>query len=158
MNLGVLQQLGTPDQIFNHPVNEFVAGFVGDPPMNFIDGQYIEDGGKPYFRHDAFKLELPEKAAVEIREKCPHGSLRIGIRPSYFDLHQEKPDISSIPAEVFISEPLGEILIIDFLLEKKIIKVATSPDVRANMGETMWLSFDFVKAHLFDAESGVSII
>jgi len=158
LNLGVLQQLDSPDQIFNHPVNEFVAGFVGDPPINFIDGQYIEDGGKPYFQHDAFKLELPENTAIEIREKCPHGSLRIGIRPSYFNLHQEKPGLSSIPAEVFISEPLGEVLIIDFLLEKKILKVATSPGVKANMGETMWLSFNFDKAHIFDAESGVSIV
>jgi multiple sugar transport system ATP-binding protein len=62
-----------------------------------------------------------------------------------------------MPAEVFISEPLGEVLVIDFLLEKKIIKVATSPDVKANMGETMWLSFDLSKVHLFDAQSGATI-
>ncbi len=157
MNFGVLQQLDTPDQIFNNPVNEFVAGFVGDPPINFIDGQYIEDGGKPYFRNDAFKIELPEKTAAVIREKCPHGSLHMGIRPSHFHLHQEKPDLPSMPVKVYISEPLGEMLIIDFLLEKKIIKVVTSPDVRVNMGETMWLSFDFDKVHIFDAQTGAAV-
>ena len=46
MNLGVLQQLGTPDEIFNEPVNEFVAGFIGDPPINFINGSLIEDSGR----------------------------------------------------------------------------------------------------------------
>jgi multiple sugar transport system ATP-binding protein len=157
MNLGVLQQLGTPDQIFNHPVNEFVAGFVGDPPINFIDGEYIEEGGKPFFQNSVFKMALPEETAAKIRGKCPHGSLYLGIRPSYFDLHQEKPDLPSFPAEVFISEPLGEVLIIDFMLEKKIIKAATSPDTRAKMGETMWLSFDFNKVHFFDAQSGATI-
>ena len=157
MNLGVLQQLGTPDQIFNHPVNKFVAGFVGDPPMNFIDGQYIEEGGKPFFQNNVFKMALPEKTAAKIREKCPHGSLHLGIRPSYFDLHQEKPDLPSMPAEVYISEPLGEMLIIDFLLEKKIIKVVTSPEVSVNMGEAMWLSFDFDKVHIFDAQTGAAV-
>ena len=46
MNFGVLQQLGTPDEIFNEPVNEFVAGFIGDPPINFINGSLIEDSGR----------------------------------------------------------------------------------------------------------------
>jgi len=157
MNSGVLQQLGTPDQVFNKPVNEFVAGFVGDPPINFIYGQYTEDGGKPYFQNDVFKIEIPEETAAVIREQCPHGSLHMGIRPSYFKLHHERPDLPSMPAEVFISEPLGEVLVIDFLLEKKIIKVVTSPDVKANMGETMWLSFDFNRVHFFDAQSGAII-
>jgi ABC-type sugar transport system ATPase subunit len=157
MNSGVLQQLGTPDQIFNHPLNEFVAGFVGDPPINFIDAQFIKDNGKPYICNDIFKIELPENTAARVMEKCSHGSLHIGIRPSHFDLHQEKPDLPSIPAEVYISEPLGEVLIIDFLLEKKIIKVVTSPDVRVNIGEIMWLSFDFDKVYIFDAQTETAI-
>ena len=157
MNSGVLQQLGTPDQVFNKPVNEFVAGFVGDPPINFIDGQCTEENGKLYFQNAVLKIELPEKTASKIREKCPHGSLHMGIRPSYFNLHHERPDLPSMPAEVFISEPLGEVLVIDFLLEKKIIKVTTSPDVKANMGETMWLSFDFNRVHFFNAQSGATI-
>ncbi|MBW1734757.1 MAG: ABC transporter ATP-binding protein [Deltaproteobacteria bacterium] len=157
MNLGVLQQLGTPDQIFNHPVNEFVAGFVGDPPINFIEGNYVEEGDTAFFQNNDFKMDLPEERAAAIREQCPHGSLHLGIRPSYFDLHHEKPDLPSFPAEVFISEPLGEVMIIDFMLGKKIIKAATSPDMRADMGETMWLSFDFSKAHLFDAKTGNAV-
>ena len=63
-----------------------------------------------------------------------------------------------MPAEVYISEPLGEMLIIDFLLEEKIIKVSTSPDVRVDIGEKMWLSFDFDKVHLFDARSGDTVV
>jgi len=157
MNQGVLQQLDTPEEIFHNPVNEFVAGFVGDPPINLISGHYIEEGGKPYFRNDILQIELPEKTAAGIREKCPHGSLHLGIRPTHFNPRQEKPDLPAIPAEVFISEPLGEVVIISFLLEKKIIKVVTSPNVRANMGETMWLAFDFDNVHFFDAQNGVSI-
>lgn len=158
MKSGVVQQLDTPDQIFNHPVNEFVAGFVGEPPMNFIDAQYIEDGGKPYFQNDVLKLELPEKMGAKIRRKCLNGSLRMGIRPSYFDLHQEKPNLPSMPVEVYISEPLGEMLIIDFLLGKEFIKAVTTPEVRVNMGETMWLSFDFDKVHIFDTQTGAAVV
>lgn len=157
MNLGVLQQLGTPEQIFQHPVNEFVASFVGDPPINLISGQYIEDGGKPYFRNNIIQIELPGKIASRIREKCPHGALKLGIRPSHFVPLKEKPDRLAIPAEVFIFEPLGEVMIISYLLEKQIIKVLTSPDMRASIGETMWLTFDFDNVYFFDAENGMSI-
>ena len=157
MNFGLLQQLDTPDQVFNHPVNEFVAGFVGDPPINFIDAQFVEEGGNAYVRNAVFKIALPEKKAACIRENCAHGSLHMGIRPTYFNLHDEKPDYPAMPAEVYISEPLGDVVIIDFLLSNKIIKVAASPDTKAEMGETMWLSFDFEKVHIFDAKSGATI-
>lgn len=157
MNFGVLQQLDTPDQVFNHPVNEFVAGFVGDPPINLIDGQYTEEGGMSYFRNDILKIELPKETAAGIREECPHGSLHLGIRPFHFNINQEKPNLPSMPVEVFISEPLGDMVIISFLLKKKIIKVVTSPEVSANIGEKMWLSFDFKHVHFFDAKSEISI-
>ncbi len=157
MKFGVLQQLGTPDEIFNHPANEFVAGFVGDPPINFVEGHVVEDGGKPYLVNDVFKLEIPQQRAASIRERCPHGELHMGIRPSHFSLFHEKPEKPAIPAEVYISEPLGEVLIIDCRLGKKIIKVVTSPDTKTTIGETLWLAFDFDKVHLFDAKSGVCI-
>jgi ABC-type sugar transport system ATPase subunit len=56
--------------------------------------------------------------------------------------------------EVYVSEPLGEILIIDLTLGKKRIKVATSPDFDINIGEKLWVTFTFDKTHIFDAETG----
>lgn len=95
--------------------------------------------------------------ASRIMEECSHGSLRLGVRPTHFSIHHEEPELPSLPAEVYVSEPLGEVQIIDFSLGRKIIKVATDPDFRVDMGEQVWLSFNFEKTHIFDAQTGVTI-
>ena len=157
MNLGVLQQLGTPDEIFNEPVNEFVAGFIGDPPINFINGNLIEDNGRIYIRNEEFSFELPDEKASVLKKISSYGSVRLGIRPTHFKVHNEKTDQICIPAEVYISEPLGEIQIIDLSFKAEKIKVVTSPDVKVDIGEKVWLTFALEKAHIFDVETGMKI-
>jgi len=157
MNLGLLQQLGTPDEIFNYPVNEFVAGFIGDPPINFISGRLAEDEGKTYIRNAEFSFEIPQEKASMLKEKSSDGSVRLGIRPTHFNVHREKTDQIGIPAEVYISEPLGEVQIIDLTFRDQKIKVVTSPDVKVSIGEKVWLSFALDKAHVFDAKTGMKI-
>jgi len=157
MNFGVLQQLGTPDEIFNEPVNEFVAGFIGDPPINFINGNLIEDNGRIYIRNEEFSFELPDEKASVLKKISSYGSVRLGIRPTHFKVHNEKTDQIGIPAEVYISEPLGEIQIIDLSFKAEKIKVVTSPDVKVDIGEKVWLTFALEKAHIFDVETGMKI-
>jgi len=157
INRGKLQQLGTPDDIFNNPVNEFVAGFIGDPPINYIDGHLVEEAGKFLIRNDEFSFEIPQKKAAALMEKASGQSIRLGIRPTHFNIHSEKTDEFSIPAEVYIGEPLGEVKIIDLSFGSKRIKVVTSPDLKVNIGENVWLSFSLDKSHIFDAKTGMKI-
>ncbi|OGP58627.1 MAG: sugar ABC transporter ATP-binding protein [Deltaproteobacteria bacterium RBG_13_49_15] len=157
MNDGVLQQLGTPGEIFNDPVNEFVAGFIGDPPINFIDGQLVSEGGKMYIRNDEFSFEIPQQRVSVLTETPSVVFVRLGIRPTHFSIHNKQADQMGIPAEVYISEPLGEVQIIDLSFRDKIIKVVTSPDIKTEIGEKVWLSFDFDKANIFNKETGMKI-
>ena len=157
MNLGKLQQLGTPDEIFNNPINEFVAGFIGDPPINYIDGHLAEEHGKIFIRNDAFTFELPRDQAAALMKNASGQSIRLGIRPTHFEIHSKKVGEFSIPAEVYIGEPLGEVQIIDLTFESQRLKVVTSPDVKVTIGEKVWLSFSLDKSHVFDPETGMKI-
>ncbi|MEW5721926.1 MAG: ABC transporter ATP-binding protein [Thermodesulfobacteriota bacterium] len=157
MNLGYLQQLGTPGEIFNNPVNEFVAGFIGDPPINFVECRFTERGGKSYLENGEFSLELPEPKAAQIKKQAKGAALKIGVRPTHFTLHYEKPEKVSLPAEVYISEPLGEVQIIDLTFRKQILKLVTGPDIKVSIGQSVWLSFNLDRAHIFDQETGMKI-
>ena len=81
----------------------------------------------------------------------------MGIRPTHFEIRPKKTDELSIPTEVYISEPLGEVQIIDLIFGTQRIKVVTSPDIKVTIGENVWLSFSLGKSHIFDAETGQKI-
>ena len=157
INFGKLQQFGTPDEIFNNPVNEFVASFIGDPPINFIEGHFMEEKGKIFIRNDKFDFELPQEKAAALMKNASSQSIRLGIRPTHFELLPKKAGEFCIPAEVYISEPLGEVQIIDLSFGSQRLKVVTSPDVKVTIGENVWLSFSLDKTHFFDPETGWKI-
>lgn len=157
MRFGVLQQFGTSHEVFNEPANEFVAGFVGDPPMNFMDGSLVQEGGRSYIKGDGFSFEIPDEKSSIIKKEVSSGSIRLGIRPSHFEVLREKTEQRCFPVEVYVSEPLGEIQIIDFIFGGEKIKVVTNPDEKLAIGEKAWLKFDWDKALIFDAETGSRI-
>ena len=157
MNLGLLQQLGTPSDIFNNPINEFVAGFIGDPPINFVGCRLVEEGGKTILRDGDFAIDLSPEKADTVKKQAKGAELKLGIRPTHFSLHREQPAGPSLPAEVYISEPLGEVQIIDLSFRGQIIKMVTDPEVRVSIGESVWLSFDMERTHVFDQATGLKI-
>ena len=157
MNHGLLQQLGMPGEVFNNPVNEFVAGFIGDPPINFIACRFTTENGKNFVRAGDFTAWLPPAKAALMQERAKGAEMKLGIRPTHFTLHRERPDQPSLPAEVYISEPLGEVQIIDLSFHGQIIKMVTGTDIKVNIGESVWLSFDMERAHIFDQATGLKI-
>src|SRR5208282_439996 len=68
MNCGVLQQFGTPDEIYHNPSNIFVAGFIGDPPMNLIECSIVQDNGNLYLQQERFKLTLPTERQTLLKK------------------------------------------------------------------------------------------
>jgi multiple sugar transport system ATP-binding protein len=157
MNRGMLQQLGVPGEIFNNPVNEFVAGFIGDPPINFIACRFTSQNGATLVQAGEFTAALPPGKAALIQERAKGAEMKLGIRPTHFALHHERPAQPSLPAEVYISEPLGEVQIIDLSFRGQIIKMVTGTDIKVNIGESVWLSFDMDRAHIFDQATGLKI-
>jgi len=155
LSQGVLQQLATPDELYNHPKNLFVAGFIGSPPMNFITASLKAKKEKLFLVAENFELELTEDLANILKGK--EGlEVVIGIRPE--DLKFVNKSEGKIHGKVFMQEPLGSEVIIDIKVNDELIKVKESPDFRLEVGKDVWLSFDYNKLHLFDKKTGEAII
>jgi multiple sugar transport system ATP-binding protein len=151
---GILQQVGTPTEVYDHPSNLFVAGFIGSPSMNFVPCRRDDGTLKIPGVEGAPGLDLPILAEATARfTPAPAGrDLILGVRPEDIALSREpKPDF--VPAEVYVVEPLGSEKIVDLRLSGHVLKARTPPTFPATMGETLWARIDQSRAHLFDARS-----
>jgi multiple sugar transport system ATP-binding protein len=163
MDKGIIQQAATPDEIYNRPVNMFVAGFIGSPTMNFLNGTLNEEGGSLYFKANNVKVELPEGKAKILRDKGYVGKeLILGIRPD--DLHDEPIFLESSPnsiitAHVEVIENLGHEMNL-FLNGVGNDTVIARIDPRGGVkeGTNVRLAFDMNKVHFFDKTSTESIL
>jgi multiple sugar transport system ATP-binding protein len=105
MSEGVIQQQGTPQELFEKPLNKFVAGFIGSPTMNFLDGELSNEGGRLMVKGDGYALPLDKVAAARINKTTQASTVTIGIRPSAFTLAASKE--ASIALRVVVAEYLG---------------------------------------------------
>ena len=158
MNYGVLQQVGTPDEIFNHPVNQFVAGFVGDPPMNFMDCELEVSGEKWQLVNESFRMTLPPEMIDRYKKNNGDDSSKpmemvLGVRPENFILSDKRTGEESFPADVLVTEPLGEEMIVDIKIPKKKLKLKTSVDKDIKAGDKIWLDPMKKKMHLFNRKT-----
>jgi ABC-type sugar transport system ATPase subunit len=146
MSAGKLQQMGTPDEVYDFPANTFVAEFIGSPPMNVLPAERINGS---LIAAGSWRIEAPPIA----RET---GSLKIGLRPEAIALSPD-PIENAQPAEVFLSEPLGSEVIVNVKLGETLLKVRTDPAIRPNPGDTVYLLADPRGVRLFDAATGEAI-
>jgi len=149
---GRLQQVGTPDELYHHPENIFVAGFIGTPSMNLLDCSFDEEKGVLDF--GSFTLDVPENIKPLLKG---YSEVIVGIRARDLQVSKEKmPD--SIPLEVYTIEPLGEETIIILSSENVRIRVVTHVEFKADIGEKVWVSFDLNKIHIFDKKTEKAIL
>lgn len=157
MKDGLIQQVGTPQEIYNHPRNMFVASFIGSPAMNFLRGTLVEDHGTVWFEAQGMKVRLPEGRNSLLREKGLLGkSVILGIRPE--NLHDEPmvletyPD-SQIQTNVEVVELLGAESYIYLKAgdQSLVARVAARSDIR--IGSNITLAMDIDKIHVFDPET-----
>jgi len=158
MNFGELQQIGTPDELYNHPANEFVAGFIGEPPMNFLDGSISEESGDLWLFLSKSKVRLPRELARVLEKRGKVNEIRVGIRPTdILVLREETPN--RIKAKVYIIEPRGDEVGISFVLPGgELLRVLVAGDFRAAEGEELWLEVKEGKLHLFDKSTGRALV
>lgn len=152
MNAGIIEQIGTPMELFMNPVNTFVAGFIGSPPMNQFQGQMRHSStGPKVLVHDVF-FELPESMVVENGRQVV-----IGIRPEHLSLNADE-DSSAIPISLDLVETLGSEALLHATVggEPFIIKVETHGDIDHLQGVSqVYAPKSLIK--LFDAETGLAI-
>ena len=160
MNLGVLQQVGTPDEVFNHPKNKFVAGFIGDPPMNFIGCSLKRDGKSYRIDHPQFRFDLPDSVTGKfINKQLPaQNEVEIGMRPESFVLSNSKSAEYDMAGKVYITEPLGEDMIIDILIGDEMVKAKTQVGFKADVDDPIFMKVRFERIHIFDRNSGESLL
>ncbi len=159
MNYGLLQQVAPPEDLYDHPANIFVAGFIGSPPMNFIECSFLEKDGKNYLDAGTFTLELWPEVADIIKKKATGPELILGLRPEDLSISREvkKPE-TAIPAEIYVIEPLGTEVIVDAKVGENIIKLREAPTFRGRMGEKVWIVFNKDRMHVFDKKTEATII
>ncbi len=158
MENGVLQQIGTPAQVYEHPVNLFVAGFIGELPMNLIDGRIVSDDGVPVFRSTDYVLSvrLPESFLASAKG-FENKELVLGIRPHYLRVVRQKESAQYF-GKVVIYESLGEEGVLEVEIEGCPLTLLTEPEHHLQPGDTVEVSVEWENAIFFDKESGQSLI
>ncbi|WP_268799761.1 ABC transporter ATP-binding protein [Pseudomonas huanghezhanensis] len=154
MKDGIIQQFGTPKQIYNDPANLFVASFIGSPPMNFIPLRLQRKEGRLIALLDSgqARCELPlsmNDAGLEDREVI------LGLRPEQIVLASgDKGTLPAIRAEVQVTEPTGPDTLVFVTLNESKVCCRLAPDIAPQVGESLNLQFDPAKVLLFDAKTG----
>jgi len=153
MHDGVLQQFGPPQEVYHKPANQWVAGFVGEPPMNFLNCEVVEEGGEVCVRHQSFTTPLlPEQAAI-IREASGDRKMTLGIRPDEIAIAAVEGE-RSFGGKVLITEPLGGDLLVDVSLGSSKVLVKAKPSYLGGPEADCFLTFDRSRWHLFAKDTG----
>jgi len=158
LNLGVLQQIGTPEEIYDYPENLFVADFVGEPPMNFIKATLIREKNVYTAKLYNQELKIPEnyKDSIEKFYKGDGTEIMLGIRPIYIDI-SEPAEGQTISGEVYVFEDIGESGILTVQIGDALIRVELNPGYSFKLGEKVNITFDLEKILIFNPATGERI-
>lgn len=164
MKDGFIQQVDSPQNLYDRPCNKFVAGFIGSPQMNFFEATLMKDGDKVIARFGENKIAIPEGKLSKLTDQSYVGKeVVLGIRPD--DIHDEEVFLQNYPdatvnAYVELIEKLGfETLLYLNISGSEINTVArVNPRSTVMMNDTVKMAFDPNRIHLFDKETEVSIL
>ncbi len=153
INKGVLQQLDTPQMLYDHPNNLFVAGFIGSPAMNFFPGKLRKDDGKLVVDTGDFVVTIPPS---KVKQYEPHAGKDVifGIRPeNIHDPNFVPPNIDAdkVAAKVDLTELMGNEIFLYLVSGKNTFVARVDPRSKLHVGEQGAVMFDMDTIHLFDA-------
>jgi len=151
INFGVLQQYGTPAEVYDDPVNEFVASFIGEPPMNILETTIVDNGGEYFFTFEGsnLKIAVPKRyySVVSDGFKC-----KMGVRP--MDVLIGGADSTGTPEKVATFENLGDERRIGIRVGEALMMLITEDETRYKAGDVIKLEVRGEKTHLFNLENG----
>ncbi len=158
MRDGVVQQIGTPDEIYERPANTFVASFLGSPPINYIDGVLeVGPSGAAFRTGGGLALALPEAMAQRLASQDGR-EVRLGIRAEDVSEGAAVAGVNALAGTVNSVLPVGsdQYLGMDFAGSELFFRVGK--DLRHRSGDTITLAVDSSRLHLFDRDSGASLV
>jgi multiple sugar transport system ATP-binding protein len=154
MHAGCIQQIGPPNEVYRFPSNTFVAGFIGSPPMNFLDCRY--DQSKRSLVGESFEYEIGDFWAGVLDE---HGRTNVilGVRPEDLVI-RVMPSADSLLASVYVIEQMGREILLTTRVGETLAKGFAPPDAELEIGQTVYLGFRAEAIHIFDRDSGASLL
>ena len=156
MRDGYIQQIGTPQEVFNHPSNLFVAGFIGMPVMNFFDAKLDREGDKYFVQLDNYRVELSkEKEERLLANNVQSQNITLGVRPEHTDVSK-----TGVEAKVDVAEMMGSSVHLHVNANgKDVIIIVPTIDMEDNYsyGDTIHFTFEGKVAHVFSKETAKNL-
>ncbi len=159
MSEGVLQAYDLPEDLYDHPKTLFVAGFVGNPPMNFFDVEIMSSNGGFHAKSEAIDLALPDDRAQ--KAAVAKGNVVMGVRPEDVYLVDDTAppsEGSTLSASIEVVEPLGREDLVGVTIGDVHLRLLVDKTKGARVGDNVELAFDLSKVQLFDPESEKSLL
>ncbi|MFQ5758601.1 MAG: ABC transporter ATP-binding protein [Candidatus Bathyarchaeia archaeon] len=155
LNDGILQQTDTPNRVYSYPSNIFVAGFIGSPPTNFFGCTLTREN---VLDCSEFSYPLPKDMAKAAKE-CTSDECVLGVRPQDVVVHRDaKGKTGLMKAQLYVTEPLGDLTILDLKVGDSLVKAVVNPSFKAEIGDEFWISFPADKIHIFDKKTGSTLV
>jgi multiple sugar transport system ATP-binding protein len=157
MNEGVLQQVGSPTEVYSFPANLFVAQFVGSPIMNVVNCRLEPSNGATKVRLDGMEsaFQFDGEAYRPVAE-VGHDDIALGVRPEAV-LVERIDQPGYVPGEVHLIEPLGAYDILDIAVGKTVIRARTESQFVSQLHQPVWVQLDQERTHFFDKQSGLAL-
>jgi len=161
MNHAVVQQVDTPQNLYDFPQNMFVAGFIGSPQMNFIDAVLNKDGKGYYLEVGEDKLYLPEEKAKDELKDYEGKAVKFGVRPE--DIYDDEAFLNANPDAVIsthveVSELMGSEVYLYLNYADNTLTARVAPTTKSRTGDSVKVALDMNNIHLFDVETENTII
>ena len=161
MSKGVLQQNGSPMEVYSRPSNRFVAGFIGSPAMNFVDAKLVGAEGEIWVDSGAFRVAAPEDFRAPLEAYCGKGVV-FGVRPEDISLHDPASGGDGknvVVARADVVETLGSEIFLHLACGPDILVARMpAPEKMVEVGEEVKVEFKMAKTHLFDKENEKTIV
>jgi len=154
MDFGVLQQAGSPQEIYIKPVNKFVASFIGEPPMNFLNVFTEKKDSNLFIHGKSYKLPLPTRFKNKLKNEKKY---ILGIRPERINVSLKNNVSDTVLAKVDVFENLGEVNQLTMRLDNEIIITEIDSQRKFKNGDEVYVHFDAEHLHLFDADTLVCL-
>ena len=153
LDAGAVQQVGTPDEIYDMPANRIVAGLFGSPPMNFLDAELTTREDQVSVACGNMTLPLLPAVARDVRAEGRDREVILGVRPEAIHLVPH-PEEGSVPASIYVTEPLGHNLIADVRFGDRIIRARADRNIdrlaSLQPDDPVYIRFDAAQIHVFD--------
>ena len=157
MNLGEMQQVGTPKEIFEAPANVFVANFVGEPPMNFLEMCVESSLDGVELKMEGLSLRVESRLLIQALLALNKRKVLLGIRPMHIKV-QHHQGAGMVPGQVYFIEPLDEFNVIAIQLGGSKILVETDSTFHPEIDDNIWIRFTEEKLHFFDPDTERNIL